>query len=57
MDPNKCFECKACAQKKRGLRDKIKNGMIGELDKTRYTKLKQSAKKRGYEFNMSIEDL
>lgn len=52
-----CFECQACAQKKRGLQSKIKNGMIGELDKTRYTKLKRSAKTRGYEFNLSLEEL
>ena len=31
--------------------------MIGELDKTRYTKLKRSAKTRGYEFNLSLEEL
>lgn len=57
MDPNRCFACQSCAQKERGYNDKIKNGMIGNLDKTRYTKLKRSAKNRGYEFTVTIEYL
>lgn len=56
-NPNAGFCCQKCAQKKRGLNDRIQNGQIGELNKTRYSKLKKSANRRGYEFSVSLEYL
>ena len=35
----------------------IDNGKIGDLNKTRYTKLKRSAEKRNIEFSVSLEYL
>ena len=51
------FKCIKCAAIDRGLSKSLKNGRIGELTKTRYTKLQNSAKKRGIEFNVSMEYL
>lgn len=57
INPDKCFECPSCAQKKRANKMMIDNGKIGDLNKTRYTKLKRSAEKRNIEFSVSLEYL
>ena len=36
---------------------KIKNGMVGDLTLTEHTRLRKSAEKRGYSFEVSIEYL
>lgn len=57
LDDNNNFRCASCAQKENKKQYMIDNGMIGELSLTRYTQLKNSAIKRGYCFNVSIEYL
>ena len=56
-NPNKCFECQQCAAIKRGNKQTLSNGRIGDLTLTRYTKLKKSAKDREISFEVSIEFL
>lgn len=57
LDPNSYFQCASCAQKENKLDSMIANGMVGELTLTQYTRLKNSAEKRNYEFSVSIEYL
>lgn len=57
IDPNRCFECQSCAQKKRAKQTTLDNGRVGDLNKTRYSKLKRSAEKRNIDFSVSIEYL
>ena len=54
---NKDFQCEKCAQKERALQTTLKNGKIGDLTLTEHTRLRRSAEKRGYVFNVSIEYL
>lgn len=56
-DQNKCFECQKCAAKSRGTKQAESNGKVGDLTLTRFTKLKNSAEKRGILFEVSIEFL
>ena len=56
-NPNKCFECVECAAKTRGALLAKDNGSCGNLKLTRYNKLKRSAEKRDYTFEVSIEYL
>lgn len=56
-DPNRCFQCQKCAAKERGNIQSTNNGKIGDLSKTRYTKLQNSASKRNINFNVSLEYL
>jgi hypothetical protein len=56
-NPNKCFQCQKCAAIKRGDLQAKKNGKIGDLTLTRYTKLKRSAEIRNIKFEVSIEYL
>ena len=56
-NPNKCFECQQCAAQKRGDKVTLSNGRVGELTLTRYTKLKNSAKHRKIQFEVSMEFL
>ena len=51
------FCCMKCSHKENMNNITTKNGKIGELTKTEHTRLKKSAKKRQYEFNVSIEYL
>lgn len=51
------FQCEKCAHSDNMKKIKIKNGAIGELSKTEYTRYKRSAEKRGLEFAVSIEYL
>ena len=57
LHEDKDFQCEKCAHIENLSNIKIKNGQIGELTKTRFTRLKRSAEKRGHEFNVSIEYL
>ena len=57
VNPNRSFTCHICAEKSRAENTTLKNGRVGELTLTRYTKLKNSAIKRGYSFDISIEYL
>ena len=54
---NHYFQCEKCAHKENLINIKIKNGMVGDLSLTEYTRLKRSAEKRGYSFEVSIEYL
>ena len=56
-DPNHYFQCEKCTHKENLIKIKRKNGMIGDLSLTEYTRLKRSAEKRGYSFEVSIEYL
>lgn len=57
LDPNSCFQCPSCAQKENHAKLTLLNGRIGELTKTRYSKIKRSAETRDIKFNVSIEYL
>lgn len=54
---NMSFECLKCAGKRRGDAQAKRNGKVGELTLTRFTRLKRSAEKRKIDFNVSIEFL
>ena len=56
-NPNKCFQCAKCAAKERGALQAERNGKVGELTLTRYTKLQRSAETRNISFNVSMEYL
>ena len=56
-NPNKCFQCARCAAKERGAIQAERNGKVGELTLTRYTKLQRSAETRNISFNISMEYL
>lgn len=51
------FQCEKCAHKENMENIRKKNGEVGELTKTEYTRLKRSAEKRAYVFEVSIEYL
>lgn len=53
-NPSRSFACHSCAGKSRKDAITLKNGRVGELTLTRYSKLKKSAIKRGYVFEVSI---
>ena len=57
LNPNGDFQCASCAQKENKIESMIANGMVGDLALTQYTRLKKSAKRRNYEFSVSIEYL
>ena len=57
VSPNSNFQCLSCAQKENKVEFTLKNGRIGDLNLTQYTKLRKSANKRNIEFNISIEYL
>lgn len=57
LDPNKYFQCKECSCKEAMHNTKLKNGMCGELTLTEHTRLRRSAEKRGYAFEVSIKYL
>ncbi len=46
-----------CAQRERALQTTITNGRVGDLTLTEHTRLRRSAEKRGYAFEVSIEYL
>lgn len=54
---NKDFSCDKCAQKLRAKRTTLANGRVGDLTLTEHTRLRKSAEKRGYAFEVSIEYL
>ena len=54
---NRNFKCAKCAAKERGAAQAERNGKIGELTLTRFTKLQRSAEKRNIEFLVSLEYL
>ena len=54
---NNCHMCLKCAQKERGVKDRIKNGGTKYLSINKYHKWERSAKSRNYEFNVSLEYL
>lgn len=56
-DPTRNFKCAKCAAKERGAAQAERNGKIGELTLTRFTKLRRSAEKRNIEFSVSLEYL
>ena len=53
-NPNRNFKC---AAKERGAAQAERNGKVGELTLTRFTKLQRSAEKRNIEFLVSLEYL
>ena len=54
---DKEFSCKKCSQKLRARRTTFINGRVGDLTLTEHTRLRRSAEKRGYTFEVSIEYL
>lgn len=54
---NSDFQCEKCCQKERALKTTLKNGRIGDLTLTEYTRLKRSAEKRNIIFEVSIKYL
>ena len=54
---NKEFQCEKCAQKERALQTTLTNGRIGDLTLTEHTRLRRSADKRNYAFEVSIKYL
>lgn len=56
-NPNRNFKCAKCAAKERGAAQAERNGKVGELTLTRFTKLQRSAEKRNIEFLVSLEYL
>lgn len=54
IDPNGSFQCKQCAQKERGVRERIQNGGSYNFSINRLHRLQRSAKNRGYEFTLDI---
>ena len=54
---NRDFQCEKCAQKERALQTTLANGRVGDLTLTEHTRLRRSAEKRGYVFEVSIEYL
>ena len=54
---NRDFSCKKCSQKLRAKRTTLINGRVGDLTLTEHTRLRRSAEKRGYTFEVSIEYL
>lgn len=54
---NRDFQCEKCAQRERALQTTIRNGRIGDLTLTEHTRLRRSAEKRDYAFEVSIEYL
>lgn len=57
IDPNRNFKCAKCAAKERGAAQAERNGKVGELTLTRFTKLQRSAERRNIEFSVSLEYL
>lgn len=57
INPNHNFKCAKCAAKERGAIQAKRNGKVGELTLTRFTKLQRSAEKRNIEFLVSLEYL
>lgn len=53
----KSIQCKKCSGKQLSVKMKKKNGTVGELDKTRYGKLRKNAETRKIEFEVSMEHL
>lgn len=53
----KSIQCKKCSGKQLSVKMKKKNGTVGELDKTRYGKLRKNAETRKIEFEVSMEYL
>ena len=53
----RCFQCQKCAAKARGAIQAKKNGKIGDLTLTRYTKLQRSAEVRNILFEVSLDYL
>lgn len=51
------FQCEKCAQRERAVKTTLNNGRVGDLTLTEYTRLRRSAEKRGYSFEVSIEYL
>ena len=54
---NRNFQCSKCAGVKRGLLYSTNNGRVGDLIKTQFTRIKNTAKERNIEFNLSMEYL
>lgn len=56
-NPDSCFCCRKCANKKMFKRTTKERGRVGELAKTRYTHLQKIAQQRNIEFNVSVDYL
>ena len=57
LSNNKCFQCENCAHKENMANIRKKNGEVGNLSKTRYTKIRKAAGCRNLTFNVTIEYL
>ena len=57
MDPNSSFMCLKCSQAERGKKERLANGGTEYLSINKYHKWEKSAKRRNYEFSVSIEYL
>lgn len=56
-NPDRCFACHSCTGKERKKAFTLKNGRVGELTLTRFTKLQKSAAKRDISFEVTKEYL
>lgn len=54
---NRDFQCEKCAQRERALQTTLTNGRVGDLTLTEHTRLRRSAEKRGYAFEVSMESI
>lgn len=57
INPNKAFMCSKCAGIQRGMAARRKNGMVGELTQSKFSKMQRIAKQRNIEFNVTKEEL
>ena len=56
-DPTRCFKCIKCSQKENIKNLTTKNGRVGNLTQSRFSKLQRCAKARNLEFNLTKEYL
>lgn len=57
MYKDRDFQCEKCCQKERAFNTTLKNGRVEDLTLTEHTRLRRSAEKRGYVFEVTIEYL
>ena len=57
FNQEKAFMCMKCASKIKKAKLLVKNGMVGELTQTKYSKIQRATKARDINFNVSKEEL
>ena len=55
INPKASFQCKKCAHKERGKKERIHNGGKIDFSINRLSRIKKSAEKRGLEFNVDLD--